>query len=211
MISPKVTAAELPAHPSTCGRQHSGAPRLRHRPGPDSGLGTSGEALHAWAFSDDPDERRARLGRSRPGLPGLRGDVLLPLLQPCQHRAQGQLPPVMRHARRGWRCRSACATSGRLWPSTPATRPRRADAPSRAPDCGARARPTSPHTWPRRPAAAPGAGTARGGADHRRVCQSSGPPATQRTWPETKPAASAVKNATALAMSSGLPMRCTGM
>ncbi|NUS17407.1 MAG: dihydrofolate reductase [Streptomyces sp.] len=27
-------------------------------PGPDSGLGTGGEALHAWAFSDDPEDRR---------------------------------------------------------------------------------------------------------------------------------------------------------
>jgi dihydrofolate reductase len=27
-------------------------------PGPLSGLGTGGEALHTWAFSDDPDERR---------------------------------------------------------------------------------------------------------------------------------------------------------
>ncbi|MEE3849640.1 dihydrofolate reductase family protein [Gordonia sp. LSe1-13] len=26
-------------------------------PGPDNGLGTGGEALHTWAFSDDPDER----------------------------------------------------------------------------------------------------------------------------------------------------------
>ncbi|MEU2420029.1 dihydrofolate reductase family protein [Streptomyces sp. NPDC007851] len=28
-------------------------------PGPDNGLGTGGEALHTWAFSDDPDDRRA--------------------------------------------------------------------------------------------------------------------------------------------------------
>ncbi|MBB2924374.1 dihydrofolate reductase family protein [Cellulomonas cellasea] len=27
-------------------------------PGPDNGLGTGGEALHTWAFSDDPAERR---------------------------------------------------------------------------------------------------------------------------------------------------------
>jgi len=27
-------------------------------PGPDNGLGTGGEALHSWAFSDDPDDRR---------------------------------------------------------------------------------------------------------------------------------------------------------
>ena len=27
-------------------------------PGPDNGLGTDGEALHTWAFSDDPDDRR---------------------------------------------------------------------------------------------------------------------------------------------------------
>ncbi|MEU4037771.1 dihydrofolate reductase family protein [Streptomyces collinus] len=27
-------------------------------PGPESGLGTGGEALHTWAFSDHPDDRR---------------------------------------------------------------------------------------------------------------------------------------------------------
>lgn len=27
-------------------------------PGPDNGLGIGGEALHAWAFSDDPDDQR---------------------------------------------------------------------------------------------------------------------------------------------------------
>ncbi|WP_019356866.1 dihydrofolate reductase family protein [Streptomyces sp. AA1529] len=27
-------------------------------PAPDNGLGTGGEALHTWAFSDDPDDRR---------------------------------------------------------------------------------------------------------------------------------------------------------
>jgi dihydrofolate reductase len=27
-------------------------------PGPDNGLGDGGEALHAWAFSDDPQERQ---------------------------------------------------------------------------------------------------------------------------------------------------------
>jgi dihydrofolate reductase len=27
-------------------------------PGPDNGLGNGGEALHEWAFSDDPDDRR---------------------------------------------------------------------------------------------------------------------------------------------------------
>jgi dihydrofolate reductase len=27
-------------------------------PGPDNGLGEGGEALHTWAFSDDPDDRR---------------------------------------------------------------------------------------------------------------------------------------------------------
>ncbi|MFE4535298.1 dihydrofolate reductase family protein [Streptomyces scopuliridis] len=26
-------------------------------PGPDNGLGTGGEALHTWAFSDDPEDR----------------------------------------------------------------------------------------------------------------------------------------------------------
>lgn len=38
-------------------------------PSPDNGLGTGGEALRTWAFSDDPDDRRflhegtARSGR----------------------------------------------------------------------------------------------------------------------------------------------------
>jgi dihydrofolate reductase len=27
-------------------------------PGPDNGLGTGGEALHTWAFSDDPEDQR---------------------------------------------------------------------------------------------------------------------------------------------------------
>ncbi|MEU1369816.1 dihydrofolate reductase family protein [Streptomyces sp. NPDC005803] len=27
-------------------------------PSPDNGMGTGGEALHTWAFSDDPDDRR---------------------------------------------------------------------------------------------------------------------------------------------------------
>jgi hypothetical protein len=27
-------------------------------PSPDNGLGTGGEALHTWAFSDDPGDRR---------------------------------------------------------------------------------------------------------------------------------------------------------
>jgi hypothetical protein len=27
-------------------------------PSPDNGLGTGGEALHTWAFPDDPDDRR---------------------------------------------------------------------------------------------------------------------------------------------------------
>lgn len=27
-------------------------------PGPDNGLGTGGEPLHTWAFSDDPEDRR---------------------------------------------------------------------------------------------------------------------------------------------------------
>src|SRR4051794_37367807 len=36
--------------------------------GPESGLGTGGEALHAWAFSDDPDDRRfLREGTARSG------------------------------------------------------------------------------------------------------------------------------------------------
>ncbi|MFC5746291.1 dihydrofolate reductase family protein [Actinomadura rugatobispora] len=37
-------------------------------PGPDSGLGTGGEALHTWAFSDDPGDRRVlREGTARSG------------------------------------------------------------------------------------------------------------------------------------------------
>ncbi|MGW7613194.1 dihydrofolate reductase family protein [Streptomyces sp. NPDC054766] len=37
-------------------------------PGPDNGLGTGGEALHIWAFSDDPDDRRIlREGTARSG------------------------------------------------------------------------------------------------------------------------------------------------
>jgi dihydrofolate reductase len=37
-------------------------------PSPDNGLGTSSEALHAWAFSDDPDDRRVlREGTARSG------------------------------------------------------------------------------------------------------------------------------------------------
>ncbi|MFF4796591.1 dihydrofolate reductase family protein [Streptomyces sp. NPDC001276] len=37
-------------------------------PGPDNGLGTGGEALHTWAFSDDPDDRRVlREGTARSG------------------------------------------------------------------------------------------------------------------------------------------------
>ncbi|MET9900437.1 dihydrofolate reductase family protein [Streptomyces sp. NPDC006446] len=37
-------------------------------PGPDNGLGTGGEALHIWAFSDDPDDRRVlREGTGRSG------------------------------------------------------------------------------------------------------------------------------------------------
>ncbi len=37
-------------------------------PGPDNGLGTGGEALHTWAFSDDPDDRRVlREGTVRSG------------------------------------------------------------------------------------------------------------------------------------------------
>ncbi|WP_340373927.1 dihydrofolate reductase family protein [Streptomyces sp. SS7] len=37
-------------------------------PGPDNGLGTGGEALHTWAFSDDPDDRRIlREGTLRSG------------------------------------------------------------------------------------------------------------------------------------------------
>ena len=35
---------------------------------PDNGLGTGGEALHTWAFSDDPDDRRVlREGTARSG------------------------------------------------------------------------------------------------------------------------------------------------
>ncbi|RST17568.1 dihydrofolate reductase [Streptomyces sp. WAC05374] len=37
-------------------------------PGPDNGLGTGGDALHTWAFSDDPDDRRVlREGTARSG------------------------------------------------------------------------------------------------------------------------------------------------
>ncbi|MEU0436137.1 dihydrofolate reductase family protein [Streptomyces sp. NPDC006290] len=37
-------------------------------PGPDNGLGTGGEALHTWAFSDDPDDGRVlREGTARSG------------------------------------------------------------------------------------------------------------------------------------------------
>ncbi|MFE2137083.1 dihydrofolate reductase family protein, partial [Streptomyces sp. NPDC059466] len=37
-------------------------------PGPDAGLGIGGEALHTWAFSDDPDDRRIlREGTARSG------------------------------------------------------------------------------------------------------------------------------------------------
>jgi hypothetical protein len=37
-------------------------------PSPDNGLGTGGQALHTWAFSDDPDDRRVlREGTARSG------------------------------------------------------------------------------------------------------------------------------------------------
>ncbi|MFI0156454.1 dihydrofolate reductase family protein [Streptomyces lydicus] len=37
-------------------------------PGPDNGLGTGGEALHTWAFSEDPDDRQfLREGTARSG------------------------------------------------------------------------------------------------------------------------------------------------
>lgn len=37
-------------------------------PGPENGLGSGGDALHTWAFSDDPDERRIlREGTARSG------------------------------------------------------------------------------------------------------------------------------------------------
>jgi dihydrofolate reductase len=37
-------------------------------PGPDSGLGVGGEALHTWAFSEDPDDQRIlREGTARSG------------------------------------------------------------------------------------------------------------------------------------------------
>jgi dihydrofolate reductase len=37
-------------------------------PSPDNGLGTGGEALHTWAFSGDPDDRRVlREGTARSG------------------------------------------------------------------------------------------------------------------------------------------------
>ena len=37
-------------------------------PSPDNGLGTGGEALHTWVFSDDPGDRRVlREGTARSG------------------------------------------------------------------------------------------------------------------------------------------------
>jgi riboflavin biosynthesis pyrimidine reductase len=36
-------------------------------PSPDNGLGTGGEALHVWAFSDDPDDRRVLAASSDSG------------------------------------------------------------------------------------------------------------------------------------------------
>src|SRR3954454_4386076 len=37
-------------------------------PGPENGLGIGGDALHTWAFSDDPDDRRIlREPTARPG------------------------------------------------------------------------------------------------------------------------------------------------
>jgi dihydrofolate reductase len=37
-------------------------------PGPANGMGTGGDALHTWAFSDDPDDRRVlREGTARSG------------------------------------------------------------------------------------------------------------------------------------------------
>lgn len=37
-------------------------------PGPDNGMGTGGDALHTWAFSDDPEDRRIlREGTDRSG------------------------------------------------------------------------------------------------------------------------------------------------
>src|SRR3712207_8721386 len=35
-------------------------------PGPDNGLGTGGDALHTWAFSDDPHDRRGVGGGGPP-------------------------------------------------------------------------------------------------------------------------------------------------
>ena len=56
-------------------------------PGPENGLGTGGEALHTWAFSDDPDDQRlVREGTARSGavesLPATRAttSALLPSL-----------------------------------------------------------------------------------------------------------------------------------
>src|SRR4029450_379357 len=49
-------------------------------PGPETGLGTGGDALHTWAFSDDPADRRVRHeATARPG-PVLRGRRLFDLV-----------------------------------------------------------------------------------------------------------------------------------
>lgn len=61
----------LPWHDSHHRRHLDPSRRLRHRapgPSPGNGPGTGGEALHTWAFSDAPDDRRAlREGTARSG------------------------------------------------------------------------------------------------------------------------------------------------
>lgn len=53
-------------------------------------------------------------------------------------------PPVVLRARWERRSRSASSTCGRMWPSTPSTRTRWADAHSRIPTCGEASRSRSP-------------------------------------------------------------------
>ena len=53
-------------------------------PSPDNGLGTGGEALHTWAFSDDPDDRRVLCegtARSGAGTPLFTGGAPRTLVQ----------------------------------------------------------------------------------------------------------------------------------
>ncbi len=53
-------------------------------PSPDNGLGTGGGALHTWAFSGDPDDRRVlREGTARSGaaVPGSHLFERLPVIR----------------------------------------------------------------------------------------------------------------------------------